>query len=324
MLSRPGACGSGAPCWPASAWPRCWLITLIHGNRGSAHGLQAYAYLAVPGAKATGHLPLTSLAAGDRRRTRPGCSACCPGNGWTCGPTWPRPGWSASPSSPLLPLILIVELANSLFHGVLFAEPLFQSLPVYVFLPVASVAVLAGLTARRRWLGRALTGPGGGPGPRLGRGVGRPAPPARGCGCPPGRGRPVPDRADDPALGRGGGVRRGSAGRFASRADVRILLGARLSAGVSRPDVWFIVLPSSGVETQGTGSAMALVGRAGRRDACPAGPCTPSGVWAFDWHPPGRGAPGCSVPGAGPDPGPGPRRAAPAAPCSAGPVSRGM
>ena len=48
-------------------------------------------------------------------------------------------------------------MANSLFHGVLFAEPLFQSMPVYVFLPVATVGVLTWLTHRRRWVGLTVT-----------------------------------------------------------------------------------------------------------------------------------------------------------------------
>ncbi len=270
-------------------------ITLIHGNRGSAHGLQAYAYLAVPGARATGHLPLTSLAAGIASHPARvlGVLSGKRVNLWAnLAPS----GLVGLAFLPLLPLILIVELANSLFHGVLFAEPLFQSLPVYVFLPVASVAVLAGLTARRRWLGRALTGLvvaqaigwavvwGG---HTAGWWLRVPAGPAAVLS----RIEPmIPPSAEVV-------VSQGVAGRFAGRADVRILLGPGYQP-VSRPDVWFIVLPGSGVETQGTGSAMALVGQlAGPMHARLA--VHASGVWAFDWHPP-AGVRRVDVPGLAP------------------------
>jgi hypothetical protein len=49
----------------------------------------------------------------------------------------------------LLPLMIVVLLANSLSYGFLFSEPLFQSLPLYILLPVGTVAVL-GWIARRR------------------------------------------------------------------------------------------------------------------------------------------------------------------------------
>jgi hypothetical protein len=49
----------------------------------------------------------------------------------------------------LLPLMIVVLLANSLSYGFLFSEPLFQSLPLYALLPVGTVAVLGWLARRR-------------------------------------------------------------------------------------------------------------------------------------------------------------------------------
>ena len=73
---------------------------------------------------------------------------------------------------PLLPLMAVVILANDLFRGFLFSEPLFQSLPIYVLLPGghggrAGVADRAAAAARPA-AGRAGRGPGDRLGGRLG------------------------------------------------------------------------------------------------------------------------------------------------------------
>jgi len=54
----------------------------------------------------------------------------------------------------IMPLALVILLANSLSAGYQFAEPLFQSLPIYVLLPVGTVTVLAWLLQRQRRPGR--------------------------------------------------------------------------------------------------------------------------------------------------------------------------
>ena len=117
------------------------FISVIHGNKGSGHGLQAYAYLAAPGS--AGALSLPALAKG--LATHPATVA---------AKLWSKriDLWAnLAPSGllglaylPLLPLIAVVILANDLFRGFLFSEPLFQSLPIYVLLPAGTVAVLAG------------------------------------------------------------------------------------------------------------------------------------------------------------------------------------
>ena len=156
------------------------FISVIHGNKGSGHGLQAYAYLAAPGS--AGALSLPVLAKG--LATHPATVA---------AKLWSKriDLWAnLAPSGllglaylPLLPLIAVVILANDLFRGFLFSEPLFQSLPIYVLLPAGTVAVLAWVTARRRRLGLLLAGAGGGPGGLLGHrlGAAHPGPVAAGA-----------------------------------------------------------------------------------------------------------------------------------------------
>jgi hypothetical protein len=273
------------------------LITILHGNRGSAHGLQAYSYLAVPGAKATGNLSMSRLVTGIAAHPVRVLSV-----------LWSKrlDLWAnLAPSGlvglgflVLLPLIVIVVLANTLFHGVLFAEPLFQSLPVYVFMPVASVGVLCWLTSRRRWLGLAVTGlvmaqaigwtavwGVRAPGQWLRVSAGTAATLARVEPLIPASAEVI--------------VSQGVVGRFADHSDVRILLGPGLQP-ISRPDVWFVVVPASGVELESTGSAMAMIAEL-------AGPLHArmvvhaNGVWAFDWHRP-AGVQVVKVPGLAPIP----------------------
>jgi hypothetical protein len=273
------------------------VITLIHGNRGSAHGLQAYAYLAVPGFKATGYISMTRLVTGIATHPIRVLSVL-----WSKRlDLWANlaPSGLVGLGFPvLLPLIVMVALVNSLFHGVLFAEPLFQSLPIYVFMPVASVGVLCWLTARRRWLGLAVTGL------VVAQAIGWAA--VWGVRAP-GQWLRVPAAAAatlarvEPLIPASAEVivSQGVIGRFADHADVRVLLGPG-SQPIGRRDVWFVVLPASGVETQNTGSAMALIAQL-------AGPlharmvAHANGVWAFDWHRP-AGVHEIEVPGQAPIP----------------------
>ena len=272
------------------------FITLIHGNRGSAHGLQAYAYLAFPGAKATGHVPMSKLVLGIATHPLRVLTVLW-GKRVDLWANLAPSGLVGLGYLALLPLILVAVLANSLFHGVLFAEPLFQSMPIYVFMPVASVGVLCWLTCRRRWVGLTVTGL------VVAQAIGW----AMVWG-----GRTSTQWLRVPAASAATLARieplipasaevivsQGVVGRFANRSDVRILLGPGYQP-VSRKDVWFVVLPTYGVETQSTGSAMALVNElvnAHIRMVTHA-----NGVWVFDWHP-AAGVTRVPVPGLAPIP----------------------
>jgi len=53
----------------------------------------------------------------------------------------------------LLPLLLVSLLTDTLSLGLRFAEPIFQALPIYVLMPVGTVAVLSWVARRRRRTG---------------------------------------------------------------------------------------------------------------------------------------------------------------------------
>lgn len=183
----------------------------------------------------------------------------------------------------LLPLMLVVLLANTLSSGARFAEPLFQTLPVYVLLPVGTVAVLAWLSARHRRTALVLAG--------------LLVVQAVGWAAVWGPRTPLQWlRVSGPAAATLAEVQaripaaaeviasQGVVGRFSGRADVHELAHTG-SSPVTSPDVWFVITPSAGVELQPVASALALIGEL-------AGPLHARlvahghGVWAFRWHPP--------------------------------------
>jgi hypothetical protein len=257
------------------------FITLIHGNKGSAHGLQAYAYLATGMVKSKVPLSLSALAIGVASHPLR-----------VLGALWGKriDVWAnLAPSGLLgfafplaLPLIVVVLLANSLFHGVLFAEPLFQSLPVYMVMPAASVGVLVWIGRRRQRLALALAALivvqaiawSAIWAPRTPREWLRvPSPAAAVLARVLAR---IPDSAVVFAS-------QGVVGRFSSRTDIR-----PLPAPHDVPvhgETWFVVVPAEGVETQSTGEAMTVIGQlADRLHATMMAHAR--GVWAFRWLPP--------------------------------------
>jgi hypothetical protein len=254
------------------------FLSAIHGNEGSGHGLQAYDYLVAPGH--AGSLSLTGLLLG--LATHPGA---------VLAKLWSKrinlwanlaPSGVLSPGFLLLaPIQLIVILSNNLFPGLLFSEPLFQSLPIYVFAPVATVGVLGWLTQHRRRLGLLLTGLVAAQAlgwsavwsPRtVDQWLRVPAPTAATLAAVAAR---IPASA---AVFASQGV----VGRFAGRADVRPLNG---NLPIRPGQDWFILTPWAGIETQTTAGAMAFAGWLANSlhatlvtDA--------NGVWAFRWRPP--------------------------------------
>jgi hypothetical protein len=254
------------------------LISVIHGNEGSGHGFQAYDYLAAPGY--TSSLSLPALMKG--LATHPG---------QVLAKLWSKridlwanlaPSGLAGLAYPLLlPLIVVVVISNNLFPGFLFAEPLFQSLPLYVFLPVATVGVLGWLTRRLRLAGLLATGllvaqaigwsavwaP-----PTVHQWLRVPGPTAATLARLQGR---IPASA---AVFASQGV----VGGFGGRTDVRPLNG---HLPIQPGQDWFIFTPWTGIETQATADAMVFAGRL-------AGPMharlvtDANGVWAFRWNPP--------------------------------------
>jgi hypothetical protein len=61
-------------------------------------------------------------------------------------------------SPMVLPIVLVVLLASTLFQGLGFAAPIFQNLPVYVLLPVGTAVMLGRLMPRHRRVALLLAG----------------------------------------------------------------------------------------------------------------------------------------------------------------------
>ena len=184
---------------------------------------------------------------------------------------------------PLLPLITVGLLAAMLSAGWRFAQPLFQLLPVYVLVPLGTVAMLAWLARRHsrlalvfaallaaQALGWAIVW-----GPQV------PAHWLRVSG--PTAATLAQVRAQIPESDEVV-VSQGVLGPFSGRLDVHAL--ARTSRSpVSGTDVWFVITPTAGTELQTTASSLAFIGQL-------AGPmhaqlvARANGVWAFRWHRP--------------------------------------
>jgi hypothetical protein len=254
------------------------FITLVHGNRGSA--LNAYDYLATG---ATGSsLSLAALAKGIIAHPL-----------GTVRTLWAKRIDVLANVAPaglvglgdllVLPIVLVVLLANTLFAGVLFAEPIFQNLPIYVVLPVGTIAVLSSLIRRHRRAALLLAGLLAAQtlgwaavwAPRTpGQWLRVPAPAAAALANIAGR---IPSSAA--VVGSQGVI-----GGFAERGEARPLVGAG-RIPVAGGQTWFVIVPSAGIETLSPASAMAFIGEL-------AGPLHATlvthanGVWAFRWHPP--------------------------------------
>jgi hypothetical protein len=285
------------------------VITLIHGNLGSGRGLQAYAYLAAAGPLGA---PLSLAALAKGIATHPlGVLRVLWAKRLDLWANLAPSGLAGIGFVWLLPITVVVLLANNLWGGWLFAPPGFQSLPLYVLLPAGTVAVLGRLMRRHRRAALLLTGLlvaqalawAAVWGPRLpGQWLRVPAPAAATLASIEAR---IPASAEVIAS-------QGVAGRFSGHAHVRPLFGPGTLP--VNGQTWFIITPMAGIETLSTASAMALTGEL-------AGPLRATlvthtdGVWAFRWRPP-PGVHTVTVPG---DPA---RLAAWAAPMAPGGVGR--
>lgn len=186
--------------------------------------------------------------------------------------------------SPLvMPAVLVVLLADALSPGYQFAEPLFQNIPVYVLLPVGTVAVLCWIARRHRRL--ALLTAGVVAAQILGWAVvWAPRTPhewlrvsSRSAATLASIESRIPNSAQVIAS-------QGVLGRFSGRTHVQPLLWPG-PIHLYRGETWIIIAPSVGIETLRTASAMWLVQKlAGSLHAQLM--FHANGVWAFRWYPP--------------------------------------
>jgi hypothetical protein len=255
------------------------LIALVHGNLGSGSGFRAYSYLTgrpdvqlsvAALARGIAFHPLEVLRVLWAKRLDVWTNL-APAGLLGAGFVW------------LLPIAVIVLLANSLAAGVVFSYPSFQWLPFYVLLPLGTVAVLGWLAQRHRRMALLLTG--------LvviqalaWAAVWVPQTPSRWL------------RVSGPTAATLASVEtripasaeviasQGVMGRFADRAVVHGLYQPG-SIPLGGDGTWFVITPLAGVESQTTASAMALIEEL-------AGPLHATlvthdnGVWVFRWRPP--------------------------------------
>jgi hypothetical protein len=259
------------------------VISLVHGNEGSGLEL-SYGYLATSSPGVT--LTLAGLIKG---------VAAHPGR--VLRTLWIKradlvanlgPSGLAGIADPLVfPIVAIVLVSATLYGGLgqyadLLAEPTFQSLPVYLLMPLGTVAVLGRLLRRRRRLALVLAG----------------LLAAQTVGWWAIWGTRTPSqwlRVSAPAAATLASVEakippsagvvasNGIIGRFSNRTELQRLLGP--GPVTVYPQTWFIIAPSQGSERQSLASAMALMAEL-------AGPLHATlvtradGVWVFRWTPP--------------------------------------
>jgi hypothetical protein len=256
------------------------FVVLIHGDAlTSIPGL--YGYLAVAGGTTAAPRTLPSLVAGvaahplgvlNALRTK-----------WADILANLAPSGLVGLGAPIvLPLMIVIMLASALTQGFGFAEPLFQNLPLYVFLPVGTVAVLCWLIRRHRRAVLALAGLLAAQalgwaavwGPVTpGQWLRVPAAAAAALASVDSR---IPGSAEVIAS-------QGVIGRFAARTYAYKLIGP--GSLPVHGTTWFVIVPNEGIELASPATSMALVGEL-------AGPLHATlithvnGVWAFRWTPP--------------------------------------
>lgn len=258
------------------------VITLVHANRGSGGGLSAYAYLA--GAPEGFRLSLPALAKGVLSHPLGVLRAM-----WVKRlDIWANlapAGVLGIGSASVLPLSLIVLLEDNLPVTLIFARPSFQSLPLYVLVPVGTVAVLAWISRRHRRLAGTLAALAAVQAllwaavwvPRTpGTWLRVPAPTAATLAAVAAK---IPASAEVV-------VSQGIMGRFSDHPRVYGLYSPTRGGSLAvHGQTWFVLAPVAGQEAQTTGSVMALAGRL-------AGPwhaalmTQANGVWAFRLDPP--------------------------------------
>jgi Predicted membrane protein (DUF2079) len=177
----------------------------------------------------------------------------------------------------ILPVALAVAVPNAL-AGPLFGEPLFQSVPLYVLLPVGTVTVLVWLLRRHRRAAFVLAGVAAAQ--AIGwTSVWAPQIPAQWL------------RTSSSAAATLAGVQalipasaevvasQGVIGRFSGRTYAYALSGPGAKIPLQR-DNWFVITPASGIEISSLATSMAFIGEL-------AGPlharlvAHANGVWAF-------------------------------------------
>jgi len=255
-------------------------ITKIHGNLGSGGGLRVYSYLA---GEAGQPLTVGALVKGIALHPATASRTLWDKRADLLANTVP-PGLIGLGFLLVLPLITVVLLAGTLFHGLWFAEPIFQNLPVYILLPLGTVTAIGWVLTRHRRVGLILAGL------VAAQAIGwavvwAPQVPVSWVRVAPAAAAELARVQAEVPAGAQVITSEGIMGRFADR---RVLLSKSVP-GILRPgagETWAIITPGQGIEIQKTASALALLAEL-------AGPVHArlvthvDGVWAFRWDSPG-------------------------------------
>jgi hypothetical protein len=270
-------------------------ITAFHGNLGSGGGLRSYEYLATSSAAPApvdGQMGLVALVTGIAHHPVGVLHTLWLKRVNLWATTAPA-GLIGLGSLWFLPCALVVLLANNLAYGFLFSPPSFQYLPLYILVPVGTVAVLAWLA--RRWPKVALVLGVVSLAQALGwAAVWTPQVPGQWLHVNAPTAATLASVLDRIPASAEVVASQGVMGPFSGRASIEPLFGLG-DIPLRAHQVWFVIVPRAGIETLNTASATALIGEL-------AGPLRATlvtyanGVWAFRWTPP-HGDTSLPVPG---------------------------
>jgi len=198
--------------------------------------------------------------------------------------------WSSGLFGILAPVVLFVPVAaiteNTLYPGIAFNQPSFQSIPIYIFMPIGTVMFLAWLAKHVRWLAVALAGT------VMVSSIGwavvwLPRTSSQWIRVPPAAAakldqfnRALPPNVEVVAS-------QGIVGRFATEHPYGDIVGAGGPVRLHGGPVWFVIAPDLGVETAPSGSEYALVAElAGPLRARPV--VVGDGIWSYVYIPPAK------------------------------------
>jgi len=181
----------------------------------------------------------------------------------------------------IMPLTVVVVISDTLASNIAFQEPSFQNIPLYVFLPVGTVAVLAWLIRRHRRTAFGLAAV------VAAQAVGwavvwGPQTPAMWLRVSNAEAATLASVAARIPASAEVAASQGVVGGFSERAIVWPIFGP--GPIPLEADTWFVITPTSAVETASQASSMALIGEL-------AGPLHATlvthanGVWAFRLNP---------------------------------------
>jgi hypothetical protein len=267
------------------------VITLVHADHGSGHGLLVYSYLAGSHAGATVSRGAIIKGVLTHPLSIIQTLAAKSGDIWA---NLAPGGLVGFLSLALFPIIVVVLVPNNLWPGALFSAPGYQNFPLYVLVPAGTIAVLVWLHQRHRITALVLSCL------LLAQALGwsivwTPWVPRQWLRVPASTAATlaavhamIPPDASVVAS-------QGVVGRFGDRRSITALLGP--GSLPVHGETWFIVVPGAGIERESTASAMAFIGEL----AGPLGAtlvANANGVWAFRWRPP-AGIATVDVPGDG-------------------------